>query len=318
MPSSIRCWLAVQRQAEAWGRCCVLLATFGLGLSTPPTLAAKPLEIIDDRGVKVVLQRPPLRVISLLPSLTESVCTIGRCSSLVGVDRYSNWPTSVKQLPQMGGGLDPNIEAIVALRPDLVLVASSAKAAFRLESLGIKVAALEPKNSKEMQIAFSKVGVLLGVSNAPIIWQDLETTVAHIISKAPLQTRPKVYFEASAGPYGASGSSFIGELLHTMGVNNIVPGTLGPFPKINPEFVVRANPDVIMIGSSEKNDLMTRPGWANIAAIKHQRVCVFSPEQGDVLVRAGPRIVEAAQLLVNCLNRSWPTRTGDSQFKQAP
>ena len=85
----------------------------------------------------------PQRIVSLLPSLTESVCELGACSRLVGVDRYSNWPTSVQQLPRVGGGIDPNIEAIVALKPDLVLMAESTRAAERLQALGLKVLMLE-------------------------------------------------------------------------------------------------------------------------------------------------------------------------------
>ena len=69
--------------------------------------------------------QPPQRVISLLPSLTESVCALGACERLVGADRYSNWPESVQRLPKVGGGVDPNIESIVALRPDVVLASAS-------------------------------------------------------------------------------------------------------------------------------------------------------------------------------------------------
>ena len=75
-------------------------------------------QVTDDRGVSVSFAQPPRRIVSLLPSLTETVCALGQCDRLVGVDRYSNYPDRVKKLPQVGGGLDPNIEAIVALKPD--------------------------------------------------------------------------------------------------------------------------------------------------------------------------------------------------------
>ena len=107
--------------------CCAVLAWH----------AAWALQVTDDRGVAVTLARPPQRIVSLLPSLTESVCALGACARLVGVDRYSNDPASVQALPKVGGGLDPNIEAIVALRPEVVLLATSSRAASRLESLGL-------------------------------------------------------------------------------------------------------------------------------------------------------------------------------------
>ena len=93
---------------------------------------AQGVQITDDRGRVVALPQPPQRIVTLLPSLAETVCALGACQRLVGVDRYTNWPDSVKQLPQVGGGIDPNIEAIVALRPDVVLMATSSRAAERL------------------------------------------------------------------------------------------------------------------------------------------------------------------------------------------
>ena len=96
-------------------RLLALLMLMGVG-------AAFAVEVTDDRGVTVHFDKPPQRIVSLLPSLTETVCELGRCQRLVGVDRYSNYPASVQGLAQVGGGLDPNIESIVALRPDLVLM----------------------------------------------------------------------------------------------------------------------------------------------------------------------------------------------------
>ena len=105
--------------------------------ATAPAQAPRAIAIQDDRGQLVKLGRPPQRVVSLLPSLTETTCAIGACARLIGVDRYSNFPPQVQKLPQVGGGLDPNIEAIVALKPDVVLMATSSRAADRLRALGV-------------------------------------------------------------------------------------------------------------------------------------------------------------------------------------
>jgi iron complex transport system substrate-binding protein len=104
------------------------------------------------------------------------------------------------------------------------------------------------------------------------------------------------------GPYGAGESSFIGETLTRLGVKNIIPAALGPFPKLNPEFVVRANPDVIMIGQRSVDSMAQRPGWAGMRAMREQRLCVFTTEQSDVLVRPGPRMAEGARLMAQCLS----------------
>ena len=91
-----------------------------LGLLALGGSVANAWELRDDSGQTVRFDAAPQRIVSLLPSLTETVCALGQCAKLVGVDRYSNFPQSVRALPQVGGGLDPQIEAIVALKPGLV------------------------------------------------------------------------------------------------------------------------------------------------------------------------------------------------------
>ena len=95
-------------------------------------LQAHALTVQGDGLQKVEIAQVPQRIVSLLPSLTETVCALGACPRLVGLDRYSNWPESLKALPRVGGGLDPNIESIVALKPDLVLAAGSTRGVERL------------------------------------------------------------------------------------------------------------------------------------------------------------------------------------------
>ena len=123
-------------------------------------------------------------------------------------------------------------------------------------------------------------------------------------SLKPQARSQRVYFEVSPAPYGASESSFIGETLQRMGVRNILPAALGPFPQINPEFVVRAQPDVIMAGDSSRASMLQRPGWPQMRAVRDDRICVFPPEQADIVVRAGPRMAEGARLMAECLNRT--------------
>lgn len=276
----------------------------GLGL-------AHAFEVVDDRGVSVSFAKPPARIVSLLPSLTETVCELGQCARLVGVDRYSNDPAPVRALTQVGGGLDPNIEAIVALKPDVVLMATSSRAADRLQSLGIKVLALEPKSHADVRRVLQKIGQVLGVPDAERVWRVIDASVNAAAQSLPAQVhQTSVYFEVNNGPYAAGASSFIGETLTRLGARNIVPPELGPFPKLNPEFVVRARPDVIMVGDRNFAGMDARPGWAGLPAIQSGRVCVFTPEQSDVLVRPGPRMAEGARLMAQCLNRTLAARGG--------
>lgn len=266
---------------------------------------ARALQLTDDRGVSVTFAQSPQRIVSLLPSLTESVCAMEQCQRLVGVDRYSNYPASVQRLPVMGGGLDPNIEGIVALKPDVVLLATSSRASQRLESLGIKVVALEPKSHADVRRVLKKLGVLLDVPDemgAERLWRIIDASVSAAAQSLSAKARnTRVYFEVSRGPYAAGESSFIGETLTRLGVKNVVPAALGPFPRLNPEFVVRANPDVIMIGNRSMQAMVPYPGWSSIKAVREQRICVFGVDESDVLVRPGPRMAEAARIMAKCL-----------------
>ena len=273
--------------------------------------AAQALQVTDDRGVMLSFPQPPQRIVSLLPSLAETVCELGHCGRLVGVDRYTNYPASLQKLPQVGGGLDPNIEAIVALKPDVVLMAKSSRAAERLETLGIKVMALEPKTYADVQRVMLKLGQLLEVPDAQRVWRAIDAGVSAAAQSLPEQVRgTRVYFEVNQGPYAASEASFIGETLIRLGVKNIVPGKLGPFPKLNPEYIVRANPDLIMVGQGSADGLAQRPGWHSIRAVRERRVCIFPAEQANVLVRPGPRMAEAARLMAQCLSDKAPQAAG--------
>jgi iron complex transport system substrate-binding protein len=265
---------------------------------------AQALVLRDDRQVEVSITQAPQRIVSLLPSLTETVCALGQCQKLVGVDRYSNWPQSLAKLPRMGGGIDPHIESVVAVKPDLVLMATSARGAERFTALGLTVLALEPRSHADVQRVMRIVAQALAVpvQESDRVWRHIDAAVNAAAQSIPAQAKgQRVYFEVNRAPFGASEASFIGETLQRLGVRNILPASLGPFPQINPEFVVRAQPDLIMVGDSNFADMATRPGWQNMQAMRTQRVCHFKPEESDVLVRAGPRMDEAARLMAKCL-----------------
>lgn len=287
---------------DGWLRRTMVTLSLSLLVLCSATAWALPIEVVDDRGVSVRLAETPRRIVSLLPSLTETVCELGQCHRLVGVDRYSNHPAAVRALPQVGGGIDPNIEAVVALRPDVVLMATSSRGVQRLESLGLKVVALEPKNTVGVQRVMDTLGRLLAVPDAQRLWRGIDAGASAAVQSLPPKARGlRVYYEVSTGGYAAGRSSFIGELMSRLGLDNIVPADRGPFPRINPEFVVRGDPDLIMIGTRNVQGLEQRPGWAGMRAVREGRVCVFSADESDVLVRPGPRLAEAARIMARCV-----------------
>lgn len=285
----------------AFGALCVALSVWTICTASA---GAAPVQITDDRGRVVRWETPPKRIVSLLPSLTESICVLGACERLVGVDRYSNWPAQVARLPRMGGGLDPVIELVAAQKPDVVLLAASSRAAQRLESLGLRVVAIEPYSHADVQRMLQRLSVMLGTDTAATVWQDMEAgwqAVAQAVSASGRGTR--VYFEVNAAPYAAGEASFIGETLARLGLRNVVPRELGPFPRINPELVVRADPDLIILAHADAAALAARPGWQGLRAVRGERVCRLSADEADIVVRAGPRLLEAARLMAQCASR---------------
>jgi iron complex transport system substrate-binding protein len=262
--------------------------------------------VVDDRGVQVTLLQPPQRIVTLLPSLAETVCVLGACNRLVGTDNFANWPEEVKQLPKLGGLDDTSLEALVRLKPDLVLAARSSRLINRLESLGLKVLALEPQSQADVKRVMHTVASALLLpkpdATAEAVWQTALAQIAKAKIDMPAKAvGAKVYFEASTGGYAAGEASFIGAVILQLGLRNVVPSHMGAFPQLNPEFVVRANPDIIFLAEPMAIDLHKRPGWSRLQAVKQQRICAFTPTQGDVLVRPGPRLGEAAQLMVECM-----------------
>jgi iron complex transport system substrate-binding protein len=281
---------------------CALL--FALLLGPAHAQAPAKVEIKDDLGHTTQWSRPPQRIVTLLPSLTETVCALGACERLVGVDRYSNFPEAVGKLPKLGGLDDTQVETIVSLRPDVVLLAPSSRVTDRLRSLGLTVVTLEAKSYADVQRVLDKIGALLQVRDAQAVWRRIDALVGAAAQSIPPQTRGTlVYYEVDRSPYAAGPVSFMGETMARLGLKNIITPEMGPFPKISPEYVVRAAPQLIMIGKRNADGLFQRPGWDRIPAIREQRVCVFDAQQSDVLARPGPRMGEAAQIMAQCLRQ---------------
>ncbi len=284
-----------------WCMCTALPGT--AQSASPGTAQSTAISVQDDRGAALQLPAPPLRIVSLLPSLTESVCALGACSRLVGTDQFSNWPASVLKLPKLGGLDDAQIERIVALKPDVVLAATSARVIDRLEGLGVKVMVLESRNHADVMRSLNLLARLLGTPNeAAAVWSKIETDITAAAALVPASLRSqRVYFEADATPYAAGASSFIGETLTRLGMANVVPEALGPFPKLSPEFVVRAQPDVVMATARSVAEMPKRPGWSALRALKRGAACGFTSESYELLIRPGPRMGEAALVLSACL-----------------
>ncbi|MEO5733886.1 MAG: ABC transporter substrate-binding protein, partial [Rubrivivax sp.] len=162
---------------------------------------------------------------------------------------------------------------------------------------------IDSQSHADVRRSLELIAQLLGTpQEAARLWQRIEGDIAAAAAQVPEALRGlRVYVEIGAGPYAAGASSFIGETLARLGMANAVPPEMGPFPKLNPEFVVRSQPDIVMAVKRSLQSMRDRPGWHSLHAFQRGRVCGFEPDRYEVLVRPGPRLGEAARLLAGCL-----------------
>ena len=274
------------------------------------TFAAPSIVLLDSAHHGHRFEHPPQRIASLMPALTETVCELEECQRLVAVDRYSNWPKSVTLLPKAGGLEDVDVEQIVSARPDVVLLGDAPRVVERLRSLGLVVFELDTETYADIGRNISVIGSMLGVpERAQRLNRQIERSVEEVVDATRTRLRgraPLVYFEVDPAPYGAGPQSFIGQMLGRIGARNILAADLGPFPRLNPEYVVRANPDVILVSAADASPLLHRPGWDRIRAVRESRICTFPSEIRDTIVRPGPRVAAGFEALSGCLLRMAP------------
>ncbi|CAH1197712.1 Vitamin B12-binding protein [Paenibacillus plantiphilus] len=262
-----------------------------------PTGTVYPLKLTDATGTELAFEQAPQRIVTLVPSETEIVYAIGAGDAVVGVDDYSNYPEDAAAKTRIGG-MEANIEAIVGLKPDLVLASSTMNAPViaKLRELKLNVYATDPKSYDAVIEKIKQVGVIMNKSEqadeVAKHMQDVRAEVTEAIKDAP---KPKVYLEFSPG-YTVGKGEFLDELLTIAGGINIADQP--SWYQIDPEQVIKTNPDVIIYASmivneGEANPILTeiesRPGWDTINARKNNKL--FEVAQ-DPLVRVGPRLAD--------------------------
>lgn len=263
-----------------------------------------PLTVTDDLGRRVTLPKEPMRIVAMLPSHTETLIAIGAGGKLVGIDTYSNYPKHVTDgIPKVGSGYQPDIEKIVALKPDLVLAdeSSSSRLTARLEAAGLTVYGGTAQTYNEV---FQKIGVLGRLTNHEAGAVRVTTAMRRELNalERTVVAQPKVstYYEVDPTPYSVGPKSFIGTLIGRAGGRTIVPDNLGDFPKIDPELIVKSNPQV-MIGLT-LDEAKKRPGWNNLQAVRSGRVYEPTDEERDALSRPGPRLAVAMRALIKMIH----------------
>ena len=277
-------------------------------LALPAALATTyPLTVRDQLGHELTLPRAPHRIVSMIPSDTETVCALGACDALVGVDSFSDWPRQVSSLPHLGNANDPAIERLIALKPDLVLTDEYSGLAARLERLGIPVYAGTPQTYQGALDFLSVMGRLLDRQTAAALARGrIEGQVAAVAAKVRALPSVSVFVELDATPYSVGPGSYLGTLLRKAGGRTIVTRAMGDYPQVDPEYVVQQDPQVVLLMDAPYGQTVAkaeaRPGWSGLRAVRDDRVLALDQQQVDLLSRAGPRMGDAVVLLARLLH----------------
>ena len=253
----------------------------------------------------VAAERPtPPRIVSLTPTITETLFALGSGEGVVGVTRFCNYPPEARSRTTVGGLIDVNVEAIVALRPDLVVAEPQQRVVAKLRELGLEVLTVENQTLDQLLSSFRAIGARVGreAEAAELITRIRErtTAMAKAVGRKP---RPPVLVVVGRNPLvAAGGNTFIDELITAAGGSNILGDSDRPYPIVSMERVLLRPPEVIVecSGSMAKKDLTTevREAWARwptLPAVGSGRVYV---SQSDVLLRPGPRLLEALDELL--------------------
>ena len=265
----------------------------------------------DSLGREITLEATPQRIVSLAPSNTEILFAVGAGSQVIGRDEFSDYPEQAASIENIGGSFgEYNVEAIVALKPDLILAAeiNPPELVQQLEDLGLTVYYLgNPTSLEEMYTNLETVAALTG-NDAHGLVDSLKARVAAVDEKiAPLSSRIPVFYEIDASdptkPWTYGPGTFGDLLISRAGGYNIGGNAENdPYPQISLEQVVAANPSVIILGDSmwgvTPESVVERPGWETIPAVQSNSIFPFDD---NLVSRPGPRLVDGLEQLAKLL-----------------
>ena len=307
--------------AGSW--CCTLRA------QTPPAVPpATPLykEFVDETGRTVRVPQPVQRIVSLAPSLTETIYALGLQDRLVGDTDYCDYPADAQKKPKVGGAINPSLEQIVALRPDLVLVAKSLnrlETVNALDGLGIPSYAIDPHTVQEIVSSTERLAEVLGVQDAgATLGADLEHQLTELKQRLNGVAPRHVLFVVWSDPLISVGkNTFIADALVRAGATSIVDSQQD-WPQMSLEEVVRLQPEFLVFAESHSDSgenqfdvVAARPGWRGLDAVRNRRFAVIS----DAVNRPAPRIVSAIEDLARQLHpEAFSAHPDDEKEKKNP
>ncbi len=286
----------------------ILIAGLGLLAALAPRPALAGVQV-DQLGRRVQVPAAPQRLVTMAASLTEMVFALGLGSRLVGVEQFSDYPPAARKLPKIGSYITPDLERIVALRPDLCLAIKDGnprQVVDRLQTLGIPVYVVDPRNLPGVIATLKTIGHLLGAGvKADALAAALSRRYQRIKDLAArVRHRPRVFFQIGLSPIVSAGShTFLDELITTAGGLNLAAGQT-PYPRFSREQVLALQPEVIIITSMARGGAFEQvkagwERWQNLPAARNHRIFLVD---SDLVDRPSPRLLNGLELLFRLIH----------------
>jgi cobalamin transport system substrate-binding protein len=270
---------------------------------------AQNVQVTDLLGRRMTIPQNPRRVVSLAPNITEIVYALGQAHRLVGATTYSDYPSDAANLPKVGSYVHLDLERIVSLAPDLCLAIKDGNpiaAVSRLESLGIPIYAVDPRDLESVMDTISRIGDLLQAKKqAEKQVQSMRRRIRAVESLvAQTDHRPGLFFQIGVSPIVSVGSNtFIHELIVRAGANNLAEGNTS-YPRFSKEQVLGMSPDIIIITSMARAAVFEKIKqdwyqWTDLPAVKNDRIYF---KDSRLFNRPSPRLVDALEILVRLIH----------------
>ncbi|MDM0121953.1 ABC transporter substrate-binding protein [Variovorax arabinosiphilus] len=287
----------MKRIALAFGVCVAALAH------------AAPIEVRDALGRTVVLPAPPQRLVTIFASNTELVAALGLVDRIVGVEEYTRFPQEAAAKPKVGGRLGFSVDAVVAQRPDLVIVTPARQAAHQLvdpmERLGVPVIVLLSRSVGEVLDNIRLIGRATGVSErGDALAQSLQVRLDRVAQQVAGRPAPRIVMVTGRVGNGmllvARSDTYTGEAMVLAGGRFAIAGR-GAVAQVSPEAILASNPDVLLFAGTQAalDDLVQLPGWRDMRAVREQRAVTVS--RSEFLI-PGPRTIDGIESLARWLH----------------
>ena len=275
--------------------------------SVSQNTAAETREVTDEAGRLVRVPLRPERIVTLAPNLTEIVYAVGAGDRLVGNTTYCDYPAEAKQVTKIGDTMQPNIERIVALRPQLVLVSTASQLeAFtrQLNEQGIAVYVTDSRSLDDVFRSIKNLGELLNESErAEQVVNNLRARASAVEAAVKTSKPVRVFYQVSAAPlYTIGREAFLTDLIRRAGGQSVTADVPGAFPRYSDEAALSTQPEAIILSvdsSMDEGNAKPAASLEKSPAVKSGRVYGIN---GDLLSRPGPRLVEGLEQMARVLH----------------